>query len=231
MLGARCLSCCPPCPRRGLWQGRLLLSPLLVGRGTARRAGEQHCWPGLERWPGAGGCTGLWVPLARRASGSRLGRWGRLAGSGRTRLTVWGCNCSRLGAGNGRIVHGLHPVSDFRPNGRVGPHVVSQPGSSRDPGLVWTTPRQVHLVRGLQDRVEATADAWAGSFPSPLPLPALGWPFPLPLEGWKPSLAPFPFPFPGPFPALSLLHGCSVLGRQLPEQAGAVQAERGKGKA
>ena len=48
-----------------------------------------------------------------------------------------------------------------------------------------------------------TADAWAGSFPCPLPLPALGWPFPLPLEGWKPSLAPFPFPFPGPFPALS----------------------------
>ena len=230
MLGARCLSCCPPCPRRGLWQGRLLLSPLLVGRGTARRAGEQHCWPGLERWPGAGGCTGLWVPLARRASGSRLGRWGRLAGSGRTRLTLWGCNCSRLGAGNGRIVHGLHPVSDFRPNGRVGPHVVSQPGSSRDPGLVWTTPRQVHLVRGLQDRVEADRRRLGGLLPVPFALASLGLAFSFALGRVEAIIGSLSLSFSWPL-SCSLLHGCSVLGRQLPGQAGAVQAERGKGKA
>ena len=73
-----------------------------------------------------------------------------------------------------------------------------------------------------------TADAWAGSFPCPLPLPALAFSFALGrVEAIIGSLSlSFSWPL-----SCSLLHGCSVLGRQLPGQAGAVQAERGKGKA
>ena len=137
---------------------------------------------------------------------------GRLAGSGRNRLTLRSCRC--FGARNGRIVGGLHAVSELRPKRGVRPHVVPQPCISGHPGLVRATPRQVLLVRGLLTRLVLAL---------PLSLASFRLAFPFALERGLAFVGSFALPSSLRLPVV-LRHGCTDLGCRLPEQ---VEVERG----
>ena len=99
-----------------------------------------------------------------------------------------------------------------------------------DTRLLWASSRQVQLIRGLQDRVEANCGRLGWFLALPLPFASFSLAFPFTLERVVTFIGAFAFPFSLSLPGF-LRHGCAVLGCRLPEQAEVERVGEGKGEA